>query len=148
MANQHKGEVEFEADGRSYKLRLSANAYCELEDALGKDADEIIQEITSTKKKVSLKVLRVVFWKALEDCQEGTTFDEAKRILKTISPIEMGVLLGHTIRASMPDAADGGEGEESPPQPGGQSLTGPASTETGPDAAAIPTISGEERPES
>lgn len=134
MANEHKGEVSFKADGKDYVLSFSANAWCELEGALGKDADEI-QRMFSGGSTVRLSDLRIVFWQGLRDHHEGTTLEDAKAILKHIRPLEMGTLLGKAILASMPEIAasadDGGGSDKKPdPQtPGGQSDgTGPAST--------------------
>lgn len=149
MANQHKGEVAFKAGEESYTLSYSANAYCELEDALGMDVNGIIQMVGASAT-VKLSTLRIIFWKGLEDHHEGISFDEAKRILKKLNAADMGTLMGKAIVLSMPkvDESSGPTANANPPTPGSQSGTGPASTESGQASDANPTTSGNEPPAS
>jgi hypothetical protein len=143
MANPNKGEIAFDVEGESYKLSFSANTFCELEEALGKDTEAIVEEITSGKN-VKLAALRIVFWKALEDHHEGITLDDTKRLLKHVMPVEMGTLLGKALVASMPPVEESNGDASVPPKPGGQSGTGPASTKRGPRLAATRIPSGAE----
>lgn len=125
MANPHKGEVSFKAGDKDYKLSYSANALCELEEALGKSFEECFELMRSGKVRMS--DLRVMFWQGLRDHQPDTSLDDAKAILKTMKPIELGRLVGEGIVASMPD--DEAAPAKNPPQPDSPKKigTGPAS---------------------
>jgi len=124
MANANKGEVEFEASGTVYKLSFSANALCEIEDALGMNVEVVIAELI-TAKNVKLGQLRILFWQGLRDHLPDITLDETKAILRTMKPADMGRLIGEAFVRSMPAAP---EGEAANPQsPGGPDGTGPAS---------------------
>lgn len=124
MANKFKGEVSFEAGGQPYKLSFSANALCELEDAMGITLDEVIK-LMQSPDKLRLRDLRQMFWAALLDHQPETTFANAKIILSKVSAVEMGELVGKAFVLSMPSPEDV-EGGGRPPMPGGHSA-GPAS---------------------
>lgn len=88
MANPQKGEVSFEADGKTWTLRYSANALCELEDHLSRGVVDIASELQSwgppvgpdgkssgetperaaeRVKLIRLGTLRAVFWAGLRD---------------------------------------------------------------------------------
>lgn len=123
MANPFKGEVEFEADGKTYKLSYSANALCELEDALGKRLDDIL-EMWRRPKEVPLRDMRVMFWAALLDHHPDITLDAAKVILSRASLVDMMGCIGGALMRALPAAADGDEVR--PPMPD-QCGTGPAS---------------------
>ena len=45
MANPHRGEVQFEAGGKNYTIRLSTNAICSLETELGVGFGEITRRL-------------------------------------------------------------------------------------------------------
>jgi hypothetical protein len=131
MGNPHKGELSFEVDGKSYKLSFSANALCELEDALGKSLDEIISAMQSGK--VRLAELRVMFWQALRDEDPERDLDFAKALLRKMPPPELGRLVGEAFVRALPDEESA---PASPPKPGSQKRataaaaprgTGPAS---------------------
>lgn len=62
MANKHKGEVSFAADGKTYTLSLSINAMCEMDDAFG--VDDALGSLMSTGK-ATVKQLRTIFFVAL-----------------------------------------------------------------------------------
>jgi hypothetical protein len=129
MANPHKGEVEFRAGEASYKISFSADALCELEGALGKNLDEIINMLQAGDK-LRLADLRIMFWKGLEDHQPGKTFEDARAILKLLKPLEMGQLVGRAFLLSMP-AAEEGEAAAVPPKAVPEDGTGAASSTNG-----------------
>lgn len=70
MANPHKGEASFEASGKTYTLHLSADAICQMEDALDMGIVAISQEMATwgkDAKRIRLKTIRAVIWAALQD---------------------------------------------------------------------------------
>lgn len=131
MANEYKGEVGFTSKGAEYKLSFSANALCELEDVLKKDAGEI-ERMFVNPVGVRLSDLRIVFWQGLCDHHEGITLEQTKDILKGLSPGKMGELIGLAFLASMKDDGAAGDAPADPPKPdspaGG---TGPDSLQPG-----------------
>lgn len=127
MANPEKGEVDFKAGGTEYRLSFSADAFAEIEDALGMPVD-VILELFRSPEKITLKHLRVMFWKGLGDHHEGITFDDARAILRKLKPTEMAELVGKAMVLSMPA---GDNNSENPPQPDQKNGTGPASSTAG-----------------
>lgn len=121
MANPHRGEVEFEAGGKTYKLSYSANALCELEDALGKSVNEIAALMQDTQN-FRLSVVRTVFWAGLLDHNDGLDMKGAKAIFKHLDPVGAVELVSRAFSLTFPTReGDGGD----PPKPG-QDGTGPA----------------------
>ena len=132
MGNPHKGEVAFTADGNDYKLSYSANALCEMEEVLGGDPEEIFVEITKGVRKDKLRTIRIIFWQGLRDHHPDITLDDAKVILRDVSPAQLGDLVGRAFMLAMPSANEGGAVPADPQAPGGPADgTGPASSKDG-----------------
>jgi hypothetical protein len=122
VANKHKGEIEFEAGGKTYKLSFSANAMCELEDVIGMDIDALIKKFND-KEPIRLAVMRKIFWQGLLDHQPDMSLDDTKLVLKNLNPPDMARLIGEAVMASMPAVPTDdkklaeGQGEANPPAP-------------------------------
>jgi hypothetical protein len=131
MANPHKGEVAFEADGKRYTLSFSANAICEAEEHFGSDPGEVLSEAIGDKPcKGRLQILRRFFWLALGDHHADVTFEDTKALLKRIAPADMAVMVGKAFAFAMPDVDAGAPVD--PPTPGGPAVgIGPASSTDG-----------------
>lgn len=125
MANPHKGEVAFEAGGRTYKLRYSANALCELEDAVDKPLSEIA-EILSDPKKMRIKMVRAVLWAGLTDNHLDVTIKDAGLIVGELTMPKALGLIGDAFALAYPvaDVEARPPVPDSPAKPDG---TGPAS---------------------
>lgn len=122
MANPHKGEVEFESGERSYTLRFSANAICEMEDALGRGVAEI-GALLGNPETLHMKHVRAVFWAGLQE-KHKMTLDEAGEIITSIGLARVIELIGRAFEAAFPSEG----GEANPPVPGqAQDGTGSAS---------------------
>ncbi len=70
MANPHLGEVPLKAGDETYKVSLSLNAMCELEEAFGKPLLEVVGELEQAQtdpKKLRLATVRTLVWGALQD---------------------------------------------------------------------------------
>lgn len=70
MANPHLGEVPLVAGDETYKVSLSLNAMCELEDAFGKPLLEVIGDLEAAQAdptKLRLSTVRTLVWGALQD---------------------------------------------------------------------------------
>lgn len=111
MANPHKGEVDFQAGDKTYTLRYSNNALCQLEEAMGKTIIEISNELASWAKepdKVSLSTVRKVFWAGLGGGKKmtleaaGDIIDEAGGLSVVMEAISKA--LERTFEAGTKDA--------------------------------------------
>ena len=70
MANPHKGELTFEADGTTYTLHYTHDALVELEDQLDRGIISIVSELerwTKDPELVRLSMVRAIFWAGLHD---------------------------------------------------------------------------------
>src|SRR5262245_27836205 len=70
MANPHKGEVSFSANGKTYTLRFSTDAICTAEEALDMGILAIADEMQSWRKspdRIRMKIIRALFWAGLRD---------------------------------------------------------------------------------
>lgn len=105
MANSEKGEVSFEVEGKTYKLRYSTNALCEMEDAAGVGAVEFANSL-SDEKKVRIKDLRTMFWAGLFD-NHKITIEEAGSLLDVVGLEFVGSLCGEAFTLAFPVAEEG-----------------------------------------
>lgn len=113
MANPHKGDVAFEAEGRSYTLRFSANAIVALEDCIDKPISEIsalLGDVTSLR----MKNVRAVFWAGLTDHHPDVTAARAGQIIDAVGFGRAVELIGLAFSRAFPDTS----GEANPPMPG------------------------------
>lgn len=105
MANREKGEVSFEAQGKTWTLRFSTNALCELEDATGKGAMAVAEEMNDPER-VRIKTLRAMFWAGLTD-NHDIDVKAAGDLMNEIGVDKAGLLIGEAFQASFPDAEAG-----------------------------------------
>lgn len=115
MANRERGEVEFQADGKLYTARYSANALCSLEDELDQGIVEIVGEMQAwvqAPDRVRLTFLRRVFCAGLRDHHPEITLDAAGNLITSIG----GVLGAFNIVVDALTAAFPTE-EDAPPAP-------------------------------
>lgn len=87
MANEARGEIDVKGrDGQSYVFRLSANAICALEDAVGKSALELCEELRVGK--VPVKSLRA-FVKVASAGEPNLSNEAAGDIVQQIGAIPL-----------------------------------------------------------
>jgi tail tube GTA-gp10-like protein len=111
MSNPYKGEVEFTADKKAYKLHYNINAMCELEDALG-DSVISIANLMSDPMRISVKTMRTMFWAGLRGNHGDITLVEAGDIMSAVGITESMALIARAFMMSFPEA------ETSRPLPG------------------------------
>ena len=98
MANPHKGEVEFEADGRTRVLRLDTNAMCELE----AEFDMGIMRVLAHLELGRMTDIRRIFRAALDGKPD---LDEVTAIIDELGGyLPATDLLEKTVRAAFPQA--------------------------------------------
>lgn len=149
MANPHKGEVGFKVGEADYKLRFSADAICNLEEALGVGINEI-GDIFQDAKRMRLKMVRTMFGVAMADAQPGIDADKIAAAFRSLKPIEATglVMRAFNLAFEEEEAVSGGSAAANPPPPGKPANrgTGPDFFKPGSNADSTKTPSGGEPP--
>lgn len=67
MANHVKGERSLTVNDKTYTVHFDFNALSELEDAMGMDTSEVMEELNKMKdeKRISIRFLRTLTWAGL-----------------------------------------------------------------------------------
>lgn len=101
------GIVTFEADGRTWTLLYSVNAWVRLEQAVADDAElkRLIGALPG--EKASLPTYRAAFWAGLRDHHPHLTQDDAGNLMQHVGPATAGVLLRLAMEAASPEPDDG-----------------------------------------
>lgn len=84
MANKFKGDISFDVNGKSYTMRFSANALCELEDATGMGINALLAQL-SDPASMRLKMVRAVLWAGLRDHHSDVTLHQAGEIITDLT---------------------------------------------------------------
>lgn len=100
MANPHRGEVSFEADGKIWTMVFTTNAICELEDATG----ESIQAFGSKLDAPGMKTVRVMVWAGLKSRHPEITIEAAGDIIDAVGADKAGDILGRALSLAFPEA--------------------------------------------
>jgi len=131
MANPHKGEVEFEAGGRTRVLRLDTNAMCELEE----EFDLGIMRVLAHLELGRMTDIRRIFRAALDG---KPSLEDATLIIDEIGGYLAATdLLEKVVRAAFPTAE--ANGSRPPPIAAAMISSGTDSSSSGsPPAAAKP----------
>lgn len=126
MANPHKGEFAFEAGGEKFTLCFSADAVCNLEDALELTINQI-GEAMQNAATLRLSTVRTMFGFALKDRHPDLDDARVKDIFKMLTAVEAIVLVSKAFAQSFGQEEAAGAGAN-PPKPGAPADgTGPAS---------------------
>lgn len=123
MANPHKGEVGFTADGREWVLRYSANALCTLEDALDMSTGEMVARLQDAGG-VRMTTLRAVFWAGLQDHHKDVSKERAGELMDEVGYDKAGSLIGQAFARTFPEEE---AGKKARPPKGGAAGTGKGS---------------------
>jgi hypothetical protein len=84
MTNSFRGEVPLQVGETTYTLRFSANALCELEDALGMGINKIAAQMADPET-MRMKTVMTVVWAGLRDRHPDITLAQAGEILTDAS---------------------------------------------------------------
>jgi hypothetical protein len=132
MANAQRGEVAFECDGKSYALRFSSNALCELEDILNCGVNAIATQL-SNPENLRIKTVRAVFWAGLLDRNPEMTLRDAGEIITSLTlPVAL-TKIGLAFSAAFPSTDESATVRPLMPEPvnPGPAGTGATSFENG-----------------
>jgi hypothetical protein len=94
VANEARGEREFEAYGKRYILKFSAKALAELESALGLPILAMADKFTAGR--AGIRELRALLWAGLVEGQPGLTLADAGRLIDEVGIREV---IGETLAA-------------------------------------------------
>ena len=119
MANARRGEVDFKVDGKTWTLRYSANALCELEDHLGKTTGEIIAAMQSPSG-ASMRMLRSIFWGGLIDDQPDVDVKAAGDLMTSVGVGRVSELVGDAFARAFPDVDEPAEEPDGRPRKGSE----------------------------
>jgi hypothetical protein len=107
MANPHKGELSFEADGKTYTLVYSNNALVELEDKLNRGIVDLTTEMSlwaQDPTKIRLGLLRAVFWAAFIEHHPEVDLKAAGELITKVGGVaEVTSLVGEAFARAFPD---------------------------------------------
>lgn len=106
MGNKNRGEVSFEASGKTWTMKVGTSAMCEIEAATGKSIAEVGQAL-GNQQTATITLLRAVFWGALQDQHEGTTLKEAGSLMDEVGVQRVGELIGEAFQLAFPQKAAG-----------------------------------------
>lgn len=118
MANRERGEVGFKVEGQEHILSYSANALCELEEALGEGIHDISLKMQDAAQ-FKLGMLRTIFWAGLIDNRPGVSMDDVKKMLAKLKISEVQSLIAEAFTLAFPQAEEA-DGKENPPKPDSQ----------------------------
>ena len=125
MANKHRGEYAFEANGQTYTVCFSSNALASAEDALGVGIGEI-GELLGDVSKLRIKTVRGLLWAGLSDHHKGLTVEDVGRIIDEVTINTALEIIGEGFSRAFPGAKKANGDDRPPPKPD-QDGTGPAS---------------------
>lgn len=100
MANKERGEVSFDALGKTWTMKIGTDAMCAMEDKAGKGISEIAAELGGASVKLS--TLRLLIWAGLQHHHEGLSLKECSEIIDDFGVAEIGPIVGQAFQAAFP----------------------------------------------
>lgn len=104
MANLMRGEVSFEASGKTWTMKMGTGAMCEIEAATNKSISEIGSSL-GNPKTASITLLRTVFWGSLQHHHVGTSVKDCDDLIDEIGMVRAGQLVGEAFQSALPKKA-------------------------------------------
>lgn len=105
MANRERGAVEIEAFDRTFTLRFSFNAMCEIEDHFDKSFDEVMTSLNT--KHPRLTTLRGVLWGAMCENEPRPSLQNIGELVDELGAEAIGAAIGKAMEAAFPKSEDG-----------------------------------------
>lgn len=106
MANAERGEVSFEASGKTWTMKIGTHAMCEIEAMTGKGIAEI-GALLGNEKTSTITLLRSVFCGSLQSHHEGITPKECSDLMDEVGVTVIGQKIGEAFQAAFPKAKEG-----------------------------------------
>ncbi len=105
MGNKNRGEVSFEADGKTWTLALGINALCELEDEFGTPINEVFASMDNGR--VNVRTLRSMMRAGLARHHGAVSHFETGDLIEAVGLTETARLIGDAVKSALPDATPG-----------------------------------------
>lgn len=123
MAHEHTGAVTISAAGKSYTLRFSVNAICELEKQAKMTFPEIATQMADPMR-VSMTLVRHLLHAGLSDHHPDITLRQAGELVPALGGVYAALEpIGKALGLAFPDSA----GRQNPPDQPGQQQGGTGS---------------------
>jgi hypothetical protein len=116
MANPHRGEVSFEAEGRTYTMVFNTNTICELEEETG----QTIQALGGQLANPGMRLVRQIVWAGLRKYHPGLSMAEAGDVIDAVGAAQIGEIIGRAFTLAFPEAP----GKSSSPRKAGRGGAG------------------------
>lgn len=95
------GVVHFKADGKAWKLCMSVNALCRLEQVAHDWAEDVGVELGRLLQPGEIPPLtqtyRAAFWAGLQDHHPDLTDEDAGRLMHHVGLVKVGGLIGEAV---------------------------------------------------
>lgn len=117
MANKQRGEVSFEADEKTWTMKIDTNAMCEIEELAGKPIAEVGQ-LLANPKTASMQLIRTVFLGSLKHYHDGLGVREVGEIMDDIGIAKAIELIGEAFSMAIPQEKKGKAAAKLNPQKG------------------------------
>lgn len=96
MANKLKGEVSFEASGKTWTMKIGTNAWCLVESEMNLDLADI------DLSRLSIRNVRAIFWASLQHHHEGVSVKDAGDMIDEIGTQKVAELVAQAIELQAP----------------------------------------------
>lgn len=106
MSNRNRGDISFEANGKTWTMKIGTQAMCEIEGVTSKTIAEV-GRLLGDENTASISLMRAVFWGALQAHHEGVTLKQAAEVIDGVGMAEAGRLIGEAFQAAMPQKKGG-----------------------------------------
>src|SRR5262245_35215807 len=107
MANPHRGEFEFTAAGKAYKLHYDNNEFVELEEMLDRGVVGIfleMQQWQTDPNKIRLKWVRALLWAGLRKHHAGVDIRAAGDLIGEVGGVGEAVrIIGEALGKAFPE---------------------------------------------
>lgn len=110
MTNPLRGEVEAELGGEIWRLRLTLNAMCEIEERMGKGFMEIVSDLENGRTG-GFKGMRTILCAAARHHRKDVTPEQIGELIAAADMKDLGALITKLMSVGAPEPG----GEENPP---------------------------------
>lgn len=112
MTENLKGEVRFTALGKDWKMHMTVNGLCALEEAVGVGFQDFLAGFGKSTETGKMRIgdIRRLFWAGLQEHHEDVDLQTAGRMITDLGGIEPAQeLLAAAVAAAFPQQEKAGE---------------------------------------
>lgn len=123
--NKYRGEVEFQALGQTFTLRLGFNELLVLQEELGLSEENMLQELSVRMSQ--LNSIRKIFQRCVAFRHEDFTAEQAGDVITEVGVQQVAGILQQALRWAMPEAEKEKAGDRKRPNAAAPSGAGASS---------------------